>query len=108
VGANATETLPDGVFGWSDELCNVQAAFICKVLAAKDYSFASSAGGRFTLSTLPRDFAAAEVACNTGGGHLVHYVSQEEQFEVEQVGATALTLLVCWAQADAVADACST
>jgi hypothetical protein len=31
-GANATETLPDGAFGWSDEACSIKAQFICKVL----------------------------------------------------------------------------
>jgi hypothetical protein len=85
VGANATETLPDTpAFGWSDEVCNTPAPFICKVLTAKNYNFVSQSGGNFTLSTLKRTFYDAEAQCNMMGGHLAYYTSLDEQYEVEQ------------------------
>ncbi len=91
-GANATELLLDGVFGWSDEECSRKTPFICKMLAAKDYTYTSSAGGNFTLSTLPRDFKSAEAQCNAAGGHLASFMDQAEQYEVEQVSAAANAL----------------
>jgi hypothetical protein len=30
-GANATMPPADGIFGWSDENCNIKAPFICKI-----------------------------------------------------------------------------
>jgi hypothetical protein len=57
---------------------------MCKVLEAKTYNFISSSGVNFTLSTLPRTHADAEAQCNMAGGHLAHYSSANEQFEVEQ------------------------
>jgi hypothetical protein len=32
VGANGTQALEDGAFGWSDERCTTPAQFVCKVL----------------------------------------------------------------------------
>ncbi len=92
-GANATELLLDGVFGWSDDECSRKTPFICKMLAAKDYTYTSSAGGNFTLSTLPRDFKSAEAQCNAAGGHLASFTDQNEQYEVEQVSAATSELL---------------
>ncbi len=103
--ANATQALPDGLYGWSDAGCSLMMPFICEMgrpgspppspyppaLQIK-YSSQSGAtsGATYYLNTEPLDWASARAACQAlePGADLVTWTGLEEQAEVEQLFAS--------------------
>jgi hypothetical protein len=51
--------------------------------------FSNTTNATYLLNTNATTGTAAEAWCTTQGGHLASYALQEEQVEVEQVGARA-------------------
>jgi hypothetical protein len=68
-------------------LSSLPACICCPAApgSAPPLSYTSSRNNTFTFYSSVATQAAAQATCNQQGGHLASYVSEEEQFEVEQM-----------------------
>jgi hypothetical protein len=73
-------------WGWADWHCSAQLPFMCKTLQPNSsYIYISPTNlHTYVLNTSQQTFVDAQYSCNQQGGHLVHYDTVEEQYEVEQ------------------------
>jgi hypothetical protein len=83
--AAANSTLLHGkAWGWCDTSCDRQLAYICRQDVMALYNYTSPVtGSKYHMVSAPANGLAAEVNCNSLGGHLVVYETKAEQQEVE-------------------------
>lgn len=88
VSANASEAFEDPpAWGWSDASCDMLLPFMCKRAMEGSFVYVSNTTqATYILNTTQSTFHEAQAVCNDNGGHLVSYLSLEEQ-----VRAAALT-----------------
>ena len=86
-------------WGWQSHDCTQQLVYICKATRPINVEFTSNTTqNTYLLNTSLADRYEAEDACIEHGGHVVSYVSAQEQVEVGRRAAEdALLLVKAWA-----------
>jgi hypothetical protein len=86
-GADFTQSYSDAA-GWDDKQCSGSREFMCRMMPSGPATcYNASTGNTFCLNTAPMAPEAAEAYCQTLGGHLPSYSSQQEQVVGYPLGA---------------------